>query len=364
MKRIKNIMPLIYDWENIVIAWENACRNKRYREEVLKFNQNLEENLIGIQNDLIYGTYQVGRYREFYIHEPKKRLVMALPFRDRVVQWAIYHQLIPYFDKRFIPDSFACRKGKGAHKAADRLEYWLRQVDRKPEKYYYLKLDIAKYFYRVDHDILMDILVKRIGDRELLHLLETIIRCESTSFGISLNKNEEERVDEIGMPLGNLTSQMFANLYLDELDQFCKQELGIHYYVRYMDDIIILGRDKKKLHRIKEDISFFLVENLRLSLNEKTTIRPCSMGVEFVGYRLWATHRKLKKKTSRRMISSARFLGKAKENGTISKEHYRGSVASYNGVLKHCESGGLRGRMNRAYQEGKGGIVCQNGSHM
>lgn len=145
-----------------------------------------------------------------------------MPFKDRIVQWAIYRQLFPLYEKTFIFDSYACRKGKGTHKAADRLQYWLRQTERKPERYYYLKMDISKYFYRVDHDILLKILARRIKDQRLLNLLEKIINCESMNFGLPPGKEPDEvavsdRLSNKGMPIGNLTSQMFANIYLNEV---------------------------------------------------------------------------------------------------------------------------------------------------
>lgn len=259
MQSIKNIYEKIYDFENLHKAWEEARKGKRYRDDVLIFNRNYEEQLINIQNHLIYETYEVGKYHTFYVYEPKKRLIMSLPFKDRIVQWAIYRQLFPLYEKTFIFDSYACRKGKGTHKAADRLQYWLRQTERKPERYYYLKMDISKYFYRVDHDILLKILARRIKDQRLLNLLEKIINCESMNFGLPPGKEPDEvavsdRLSNKGMPIGNLTSQMFANIYLNEVDQYAKHELGLHYYIRYMDDIIILHHDKKYLAEVKDKI--------------------------------------------------------------------------------------------------------------
>lgn len=157
MKKLKDLYPQVYDFENIYQAYREARKCKRYRDEVLSFSANLEENLIEIQNELIWKTYRLGRYREFYIWEPKQRLVMALPFKDRVVQWAIYRVLNSLLERRYILDSYACRVGFGAHRAVDRLQYWLRYLDRKHARVYVLKLDISKYFYRVDHDVLMDI---------------------------------------------------------------------------------------------------------------------------------------------------------------------------------------------------------------
>ena len=330
---------------------------------MLKFTDNLEENIIQIQNELIWETYNVGRYRQFYVREPKLRLVMALQYRDRIVQWAIYKHLNPFYDKMFIEDSYACRIGKGSHKAVKKMQYWLRQVDRKPGKWYYLKLDISKYFYRVDHAVLLEILSRRIKDEKLMKLLDRIINCEETNFGLppEVSPSEcptAEWLSNVGMPIGNLTSQLFANIYLNELDQYCKHVLRLHYYIRYMDDIIILGNDKKELLAIKEDIENFLNDVLHLSLNKKTAIRPVSVGLEFVGYRLWATHKKLKKSSARRIIRSFKKVCEKTRTGEMSREQFGRVTASYKGVLDHCNSHGLKTRLNNIYFKhycGKGG---------
>lgn len=354
MKSIKNIYEKIYDFENLYKAWEEARKGKRYRDDVLIFNRNFEEHLINIQNELIYGTYEVGKYHTFYVYEPKKRLIMSLPFKDRIVQWAIYRQLFPLYEDAFIYDSYACRRGKGTHKAADRLQYWLRQTDRKQERYYYLKMDISKYFYRVDHDILLKILGRRIKDTQLLALLEKIINCESMNFGLPPGKEPDEvevadRLCNKGMPIGNLTSQMFANIYLNEVDQYAKHELGLHYYIRYMDDIIILHHDKKYLAEVKELLRVFLDDNLRLDLNSKTAIHPCSTGIDFVGYRIWATHRRLKKKTAVKIKRNLKKQIEKVRAGGESKQRLDRSIASYRGILSHCDSYGLRQSLNKLF---------------
>lgn len=356
MKSIKNIYEKIYDFENLHKAWEEARKGKRYRDDVLIFNRNYEEQLINIQNHLIYETYEVGKYHTFYVYEPKKRLIMSLPFKDRIVQWAIYRQLFPLYEKTFIFDSYACRKGKGTHKAADRLQYWLRQTERKPERYYYLKMDISKYFYRVDHDILLKILARRIKDQRLLNLLEKIINCESMNFGLPPGKEPDEvevsdRLGNKGMPIGNLTSQMFANIYLNEVDQYAKHELGLHYYIRYMDDIIILHHDKKYLAEVKELLRAFLSDELRLDLNNKTAIRPCSMGVDFVGFRIWSTHRRLKKKTAVKIKRNLKNQIAKVKAGEERKDRLDRSAASYRGILSHFDSYGLRQSLNALFKE-------------
>lgn len=298
-----------------------------------------------------------------------------------MAQHAIYRQVNPVFEKRFIYDSYACRIGKGTHKAIDRLQYWLRQTDRKPKKYYYLKLDVSKYFYRIDHSILKKILAKMIDDPPLLDLLAKIIDCEDTKFGLPLGADIgdvafDRMLDDVGLPIGNLTSQMFANLYLNELDQFCKHKLRLHYYIRYMDDIIILHEDKKYLEKVKQKIAVFLGQELNLQLNKKTCIRPTSMGIEFVGFRVWATHRKLRKKTAKKLKKRLQYMFHAYTIGEIDKETLDRSVASYRGILQHFESYGLRKSLNEMYKrevsenvgngniadgEGRAGVACSSG---
>lgn len=354
---INEVFDSICDFEELYAAYRDARKQKRYRRDVMEYAEQLEANLITTQNELIWGMYEVGPYRPFYVTIPKLRLVMALQFRDRVVQHALYRCMNPFYDKLFIEDSYACRIGKGSHKAADRLQYWMRQVSRKPgAPWYYLKLDISKYFYRVNHRTLLDILKTRIADERLLRLLDTIINSEDTAFGLPSGMAPEECPDDmwltdVGMPIGNLTSQMFANIYLNEVDQYAKHGLRIHYYIRYMDDIIILHQDKAQLANFRDEIADFLRDNLQLDLNKKTAIRPVALGVDFVGYRIYATHRKLKKSTAYRIMRRTKTLSLQLAAGEITREEFDRVIASYRGVLSHCNSHGLRQRLNRIYKE-------------
>lgn len=347
MHKIRGLYEKIYDFGNLYEAYIQARKGKRYRLEVMKFTNHLEENLIQIQNELMWKTYEVGRYREFFVNEPKKRLIMALPFMDRVVQWAIYQVLNPYFEKGFIADSFACRVGKGTHRAVDRLQYWLRYMHRRHEQFFALKLDVSKYFYRVDHNVLMGILRRRVGDEDLLWLLEVIVRCEHTKFGIPLGDHQfdADRIGGVGMPIGNLTSQMFANLYLNELDQYAKQTLHAKRYIRYMDDVVVLHEDKKYLWALKEQIDEFITSQLNLKLNNKTMVRKASQGVEFVGFRVWPTHKKLRKKSALKMKRRLRYLQRAFGRGAVDLQEVNSSVQSYLGILKHCNSYNLREKL-------------------
>ena len=186
MEKLQNLKDHICSWDNLLCAYKEAARDKRYRNEVITFSFHLEENLFDIQQDLLNQTYTVGRYREFYVHYPKARLVMALGFRDRIVQWAIYRQINPYIDKRFIQHSYGCRRGKGTLAAAQCLLNWLRLVNRKADakNWAIIKGDISKYFYRVDHDIIMRVYAEISDDPWFLWLIGTIINNPDLPFGL------------------------------------------------------------------------------------------------------------------------------------------------------------------------------------
>ena len=320
MTVIQNAWPVVCNFGWLIEADRNARKGKRYRAEVLNFTARLEDNLFTIQQGMMNGSYVLGPYRKLWVYVPKKRLVMALDYPDRIVQWSLYLYLNPLYDRLFIEDSYACRKDKGSHKAAKRLQYWMCQVQRKPGPgWYCLKLDISKYFYRVNHEKLLAILGRRVKD-------------------------------EVGMPIGNLTSQLFANIYLNELDQCCKHRLKIHYYIRYMDDVIILGQDKETLHRWKAAVETFLREELALDLNSKTSIRPVCQGVEFVGVRIWPTHMKLRKSTVRRIKREVRKISALYAAGDMTRQDFYRRIASIRGLLKHTESASLRWRLNEIYR--------------
>lgn len=337
-KRIGNLYLPNCNYSSLYNAYRNAAKGKRYRGDVLRFTDNLEGNLLALLEDLKKHTYTVGDYREFYIYEPKKRLIMALPFRDRVAQWWVYSLLYPIFDKTFIEDSYACRKGKGQKAAADRLQEMLKQTELLGGRWYYLKLDIAKYFYRIYHDKLLEIISRKIKDPDMLNLLEVIIKGDGKhAFGLSIcgNVEDAERLTDRGMPIGNLTSQLLANVYLNELDQFCKKVLGTKFYIRYMDDVIILSQSKAELHEIKRRISEFLDQELQLSLNKKTCIRPVSMGVQFVGLHIWSSHRTVRNSTSLRIKRRLKAAAKQYVAGTLSYEEYNSKLQSYLGMMKY-----------------------------
>lgn len=352
MAKIRDAWRAICSFAWLLEAYRNARKRKRFRHDVMSFTAELEDNLLVVQEGMISGNYELGPYRKKWVYVPKRRLVMALPFPDRIVQWSIYQYLNPIYDRLFIEDSYACRKEKGSHRAAKRLQYWMRQIDRKPgPEWYVLKLDISKYFYRVQHEKLLEILGRRVDDPDMMDFLRAVINSRAEPFGLPRGRKPddtqpEEWLYDVGMPIGNLTSQMFANIYLNELDQFCKHRLGIHYYVRYMDDIVIIGPEQATLRRYKDVIGSFLTCELALDLNEKTSIRPMRRGVEFVGVRIWPTHMKLRKSTVGRLKREVRKISAQYAEGQISREKFNRHVASLRGLLEHTESASLRGRLN------------------
>lgn len=354
---IQNAWPTVCSFEWMLEAHRHACKGKRYRLEVMGFTSKLERNLLDVQKRMKDGSYELGPYRKMWVFVPKKRLVMALDYPDRIVQWCLYLYLNPVYDKLFIEDSYACRKGKGSHKAAKRLQYWMQQVSRKPGPgWYFLKLDISKYFYRVNHDKLLEILSRRIADQEMMEFVRGVVNSKAEPFGLPRWRSPddtppEEWEYETGMPIGNLTSQLFANIYLNELDQYCKHKLKIHYYIRYMDDVIILGPNKWVLHEWKEEIERFLERELHLDLNDKTSIRPVKSGIEFVGVRIWPTHMKLRKSTVRRIKRETRKICHLYASGDMAKDAFERRVTSIRGMLKHAECASLRWRLNEIYRE-------------
>lgn len=344
-----SLLERIYSWENLLNAYHEAARDKWYRGDVTAFSAHLEESLIDIQNALIWRTYRVGRYRQFYVTEPKRRLIMALGFRDRVVQWAIYLQINQVLDNGMIFHSYGCRVGKGTTRATDRLQYWTELVNRKPgPPWHYLKLDISKYFYRVDHGVLLGILRRKYPDEDgFLWLMQTIINCDHTPFGLPPGKSADEvppseRLFEVGMPIGNLTSQLLANVCLNELDQYIKHELKAHFYVRYMDDMVLLHPEAKTLNEWRVLIEDYLNNVLHLELNGKTTIGLVKRGITFVGCRIFPSYRKPTKQSVKKMKARMRYIAKEYEAGLIDFDEVDATMQSYFGMLGHCATYGLQ----------------------
>ena len=349
MIELQDLKRRICLFDNLLGAYRDAARNKRYRDEVLEFSKDLEKNLFSIQDDLLNMTYTVGPYREFYIQYPKPRLVMALGFRDRVVQWAIYRQLNPYADKRFISHSYGCREGKGTLAAAKQLQGWLRLISRKPdaEEWYIIKGDIAKYFYRVNHEIVKELYAAFSPDPWFKWLMRTIIDNPTVPFGLPEGKSltdcpREERLYDVGMPIGNLTSQETANMYLDVLDQHIKHDLHLHFYERSMDDFVILIKGKENAEAVLEDLSEFLSSALHLRISPKSKIIKAVHGCEFVGMIVNAHGIRIRKRTVRHVKRTLRHIATLYAQGKRPLKKCIQTRDSYVGMTKNKSAYHLR----------------------
>lgn len=277
--------------ENLFSAWHLFCLGKRTRDDVMQFKRHLEDNLFEIQTQLATGRYRHSPYQPFTIYDPKQRTIHKALVKDRVVHQAIVNVIEPLLEKRFIYDSYSCRVGKGTHAAVKRLRTFLRQASHNNTKTLYaVKCDIRKFFASINHDILIVLLRKRIHDSQTMRLLEQIIRSFSITPGT-------------GIPLGNLTSQLFANVYLHELDWYVKQKLHIQHYVRYCDDFVILRPSKSEGFALAETINGFLHQTLKLELHpQKIRVRTWTQGIDFLGYVLLPHATILRPTTARRMI--------------------------------------------------------------
>lgn len=347
-EKLQNLREHICSFGNLLAAYREAAKNKWLRDEVITFSLNLEENLLELQMELLEQSYRCGNYREFYVRYPKPRLVMAISFRDRIVQHAIYRQLTPYLDKRFITHSYGCRVGKGTLAAAQCLLNWIQLFSRKPDAgdYVIFKGDISKYFYRVSHAVIMEIYREITEDSWFLWLIGSIICNELVPFGLPAGMDadkcpKEMRLFDVGMPIGNLTSQATANIYLDKLDKFCKFKLHIRYYVRYMDDFVLILR-KEEAGKVMEEIKKFLKETLRLDLSPKSRILPLELGCEFVGYRVTPHGLRLRKRTTKHIKQALFSIAKQYRDGKISFEYAMASVISYLGMLEHCNGHNMK----------------------
>lgn len=338
-KTYTDVFSSIITFESLYQAWLRVIKGRRMQGDVLAFERNLEENLIEIQNSLIWKSYRTGPYRTFRIFEPKERIVAALPLKDRIVQHALVGAIEPIWESRFIRDTYACRPGKGAHAGADRAQAFLREVKREHGCVYVLKADIAKYFPSIAHNVLKAQLRRRIACADTLWLIDEIV--DSTA--------DPHDPFPRGVPIGNLTSQLFANVYLHDLDQFAKHELREARYLRYMDDFCVIHHDKTHLHAVRKIIEAFLWDTLALRTNGKTQVYPVSIGggrpLDFLGYRIWPTHRKLRKDSVRRMKRKLRSIQRRKAEGLPVRDNIEAVIASWEGHARHADTFNLRGKL-------------------
>jgi len=334
MKRQGELYEKVCRFENILDAYMKARKGKRYKPEILEFTNRLEDNLIDIQSQLKEHSYKPGPYHKFKVYEPKERQIMALPFPDRVVQHALNNIIEPIFETSWIYHSYACRAGKGMHKASTALTHWLYDLHRiHGDGVYCLKADIAKYFRTIDHAALRGIVRKKIKCPDTLWLLDLLIA------------HSGEDAADSGIPVGNLISQLFANTYLGEMDKYIKEGLRVHHYMRYMDDFIILSGDKMYLRGVLADIERFLTRELRLELNPKTCIFKAKQGIDYVGYRQWHTHKLIRKSSIKRVTRRIKKFKERYAQGEIDIKAADRSIQSWLGHISHADTYGIRNKI-------------------
>ncbi len=326
----KTIKTNFYDkltFDKLLEAHNRSKKFKGMKEEVMRYEMDLENNLASLLKNIKNNTYTLGKYKEFVIKEPKERIIKSLPYKDRIVhQWYVEEFIKPYFIKRFMKDSYACIENRGTHKAVEQLQKYMRIMKHKYGKYYVLKCDIKKYFYSINKDILIKILKKYISNKKIIQFSELLIR------------DGEDK----GIPIGNYTSQYYANIYLNELDQYMKHILHIKYVVRYMDDFVILVKEKKQAFDLKEKISNFINNELDLKLNKKTCYYPNNMGVDFCGYRIYETHLLLRKRSKQKIKKNIKKWNKLYNYNKLDLSKTRSQLNSWLAHSKHASSYNFR----------------------
>jgi len=311
---------------NLLEAWKEFVKGKRSKPDIQEFSLKLMDNLFILHEDLSSGRYLHGGYRAFNLSDPKPRSIHKASVRDRLLHHAIYRILYPFFDKTFIADSFSCRIKKGTHRALNRFRDFTYIVSHNHTRTcWILKCDIKKFFASIDHKVLLDNLNSYIPDKQIIWLLKEIIESFSTKLST-------------GLPLGNLTSQLFVSIYMNEFDQFVKHKLKVECYIRYADDFVILSQDKKWLLSTIPKIKDFLWGELRLQLHpDKISIRTIASGVDFLGWVNFSDHRILRTTTKRRMMRR------------IKESPLPAAINSYLGLLKHGNTRKLQEKINLNY---------------
>lgn len=308
---------------NLCQAWQEFVRGKKFKPDVAEFSLRLSQNIFSLYQDLQTHTYRHGSYKAFSITDPKPRSIHKAIVRDRLLHHAVHRILHIHFEPIFIYDSYSCRNSKGTHRALNRFRYFYRKVSKNNNRtVWILKCDIKKFFASINHQILLSILKDKINDEQLLGLLREIVGSFSSGQA------------GVGLPLGNLTSQLLVNVYMNEFDQFVKHQLRLKYYLRYADDFVVLHQDKQFLQNLIPVFEEFLREKLKLTLHpDKVFIKTLASGVDFLGWVHFPDHRVLRTATKRRMVRA--LLNNPSEATTN----------SYLGLLKHGNTHTLTARI-------------------
>lgn len=324
--RLRHTFEEIISVENLLGAWKEFVNGKRDKKDVQIFQMKLMDNIFSLHRDLSNHTYKHGGYQAFKINDPKPRAIHKATVRDRLLHHAIYRILYPFFDKIFISDSYSCRLEKGTHKAINKFQKYFWKVSKNDTKTcWVLKCDIKKFFANIDHEILTNLLKEHISDENIIILLKKII-----------NSFSAENSKRVGLPLGNLTSQLFVNIYMNKFDQFIKHKLKVKYYIRYSDDFVLFSQNRNWLENQVKSIEKFLFDVLKLELHpDKISIKTASSGVDFLGVVNFDNYRLLRTKTKRRMFKKVKDKCENYKNKKITLESFNQTVQSYLGMLKH-----------------------------
>lgn len=335
-KMTNQLYQQVCDFENIRYSYKQTQQGcKKFRKDSILFDMCRERNLLEIWKELRNRQYKMGEYIQFKVYEPKERMVSAPKIKDKIIQFAVHNALQEVYEPVFIKTSFACLKGKGTHKAVDNVQHDMRVCKWKHGDGWILKMDVKKFFYSINRDILKRLLRKKITDPDMIWILEEII--DSSPEG------------EKGIPLGNVTSQDFANIYLNELDQYCKRYLKVKYYTRYMDDVIIVTPTKALAQEYLDKITWFLNEKLDLETNSKTKIFPIAQGVNAYGFKIWTTHRMLRDQSKRAMKRRIKAMDEKLKNEEVKEKDIQQAVSSWLGHARHSNSYNLAKKIFRNY---------------
>jgi len=337
-KPLTDIWSQVIDFENLLVAYRRARRGKGSAAD--QFGLALEGELLGLQHELIAGSYRPGPYRLFTIFERKSRQIAAAPFRDRVVQHALMNVIGPTIDRRFIYDCWACRKGKGAHRAVDRYQHWSRRHR------YVLKMDVSRYFPSIDHEILKDMLRRQVTDKPTLALLDLIVDTSPPGAGKPLYFAGDDLLTPLerkaGIPIGNLTSQFFANLFLNDFDHWIKEIWRAKGYLRYVDDMVVVSDDKGWLNELREVVRERLAAQ-RLQLHpRKAHVSRTQDGLNLLGYVVYPNRRTLRNDNGHRFARKLRLMAKRYADGSLGFDDINPRVQSWIGHALHSDSHGLR----------------------
>ena len=335
---LMSLYERIYDTKNLEESYKRTqSGNRKYRKEAIYFAMSKERKLRDLKKELKDKTYRPGSYIEFYVYEPKKRLVHAPHIRDKIVQFSIHTVLQGIYRSVFIKDSYACLEEKGTHEAVHRIQHYMRLAQWKYEEPYIVKIDVRKFFYSINRDILKTIYRKKIpeSEQDFLRILDMIV--DSSPEG------------ERGLPLGNVTSQDFANIYLNEVDQFCKRYLGLKWYVRYMDDICIIVKDRETARDVLAKIRTYVKDHLDLELNEKTHIYPLAQGINTLGFRIHTTHLEVRNSSKAAMKRRIKKIDEKVQSGRLTKKQAQQAVNAWLGHARHSNSYNLAKKIFEKY---------------